>query len=134
MARGGARPGAGRKPGSKAKNVIEEARANLSRIQASTNEYLPELPPELQNLDPMGFMHYAAARAVMAGDEDKAFRYMKEILPYTTPKLANIVVKTEEDIEAVALTMEEIDARLNALARLTAIDAEIIEPDEEAGD
>ncbi|WP_312491283.1 hypothetical protein [Brevundimonas sp.] len=134
MARGGKREGAGRKPGSGNKKTWQTAKENLLTVRSTNSNLLvPIIEPVIAALSPLEVMGLAMASAAQAGDWDAAQKYARDLAPYTHPKLANITVKTDSDIEARELTDEEIDARLRELARLTAIDADIIEPDAEAG-
>ena len=107
MPRGGARPGAGRKPGECEKTKRRKALADAAAQAGIT---------------PLELMLEAMRRSWAAGDVDKAHQFARDAAPYLHPRLTATQVSGKDggpiqtEHKTPALTPEERRAKAQALA------------------
>jgi hypothetical protein len=91
VARGGVRPGAGRKPGEATKRTQELVKKALDI-----------------GITPLEIMVTMMKRAWDAGDEDKAFLYAKDAAPYMHAKLAAVDSTVKADVVQKVLSADPL--------------------------
>lgn len=126
MPRGGARPGAGRKPGSKPLHVVErEMRTKGYQAQAEAAGVLP-LDVMLDNM----------RRAYAAGDREGAQVCARDAAPYIHARLASSDVRLESDnthrvVSDKPMTVDEWQAEFSAGHANDAVDGDAVaEPEQ----
>ena len=107
MPRGGSRPGAGRKPGTRDKTA--EAKA----VVAAHAQTLPdEIKPEIRAMSPLQVMLRAMSIEANKGNWTGASQHARDAAPYCHARLANV----EMNATVRRSTTDFTDAELAALA------------------
>jgi hypothetical protein len=94
MPRGGHRPGAGRKPGSRDKVTIDAEQ----KLAEATERLAAELTPEqIAAMSPLDVMLHAVKIEAMAGQWRMAAALAEKAAPYLHPKLSSEILNVRTD-------------------------------------
>lgn len=118
MARGGARPGSGRKKGV-TKDVSAERKAIILKAAERAGPLIPQIHPAIAALEPLDIMVIATQVLVEEGNWIAAAALAEKTAPYFHARRASIEVVHEHRTTPKEYSMEELEAEL---AQFTEID------------
>ena len=125
MARGGARPGAGRKRKSSDALMVVRKAAMLNAAEKAGN-LIPFIEPAIQALEPLDYMLIAQQLLAQEGNWIAAAAIAEKTAPYFHARRASIEVVHEHRTTPKEYSMEELEAELAQFVE--------IDPDQEQQD